>query len=247
MADTAPPRVVLITGAGGGIGRAIGARFSADGDLVVLGDVSESHVKRLESDFPGALALRLDVTDQTSVANALNTIQGVYGQLDVLVNNAGVLRTTRAVDISLDEWHLVLEVNLTGAFICSRAAYPLLGRSTFGRIINMSSTAGKSTSTVGGVHYTAAKAGLLGLTRHMAREFAVMGITVNAVCPGLIDTEMVSDSIGTDRSAAYANSFPIPRLGRPGEVADLVAFLASESAGYITGASMDINGGDLTI
>ena len=117
----------------------------------------------------------------------------------------------------------------------------------WGRIVNLSSTAGKSVSTVGGAHYTAAKAGVLGFTRHLAKEVASDGITVNAVCPGLIDTEMVRSTIDEERTRQYADSFPIARLGRPEEVAELIAFLASDKAAYITGASLDINGGDLTI
>ena len=117
----------------------------------------------------------------------------------------------------------------------------------WGRIVNFSSTAGKSTSTVGGAHYTAAKAGILGFTRHLSREAAPFGITVNSVCPGLIDTEMVRSTISEDRAKFYTDSFPISRMGDPTEVAELVAFLASDKAAYITGASLDINGGDLTI
>ena len=117
----------------------------------------------------------------------------------------------------------------------------------WGRIVNFSSTAGKSVSTVGGAHYTAAKAGILGFTRHLASEVARYGITVNAVCPGLVDTEMVRSTISDSRAQAYAAGFPIARLGEPREVAELVAFLASDRAAYITGASLDINGGDLMI
>ena len=117
----------------------------------------------------------------------------------------------------------------------------------WGRIVDFSSTAGKNISTVGGAHYTAAKAGILGFTRHLAKEVASDGITVNAVCPGLIDTEMIRATIDEERTQAYAQSFPISRLGEPSEVAELVAFLASDRAAYITGASLDINGGDLMI
>ena len=117
----------------------------------------------------------------------------------------------------------------------------------WGRIVNFSSTAGKNVSTVGGAHYTAAKAGVLGFTRHLAKEVAAYGITVNAVCPGLIDTEMVRAVVSPERADAYARGFPIERLGEPEEVAELVAFLASDRASYITGASLDINGGDLMI
>ena len=117
----------------------------------------------------------------------------------------------------------------------------------WGRIVNFSSTAGKNVSTVGGAHYTAAQAGILGFTRHLAKEVAQHGITVNSVCPGRIDTEMVRSTITDERVKAYAEGFPISRLGEPSEVAELVAFLASHRAAYITGASMDINGGDLMI
>ena len=134
-----------------------------------------------------------------------------------------------------------------GTYLCSRAVLPAMQKAGWGRIVNFSSTAGKNISTVGGAHYTAAKAGILGFTRHLAKEVARNGITVNSVCPGLIDTEMVRETISDERTKAYAESFPIPRLGEPDEVAELVAFLASDRAAYITGASLDINGGDLMI
>ena len=117
----------------------------------------------------------------------------------------------------------------------------------WGRIVNFSSTAGKNVSTVGGAHYTSAKAGILGFTRHLAKESADYGITVNSVCPGLIDTEMVNSTISEEKKEQYASSFPIQRLGQVREVADLVGFLVSDKAAYITGASLDINGGDLMI
>ena len=151
------------------------------------------------------------------------------------------------IDIEEDEWDWVIAVNLKGTYLCSRAVLPAMRKEGWGRIVNFSSTAGKSTSTVGGAHYTAAKAGVLGFTRHLAREAAAYGITVNAVCPGLIDTEMVRGTIPDEKARAYAASFPIQRMGEPSEVAELVAFLASDRAAYITGASLDINGGDLTI
>jgi 3-oxoacyl-[acyl-carrier protein] reductase len=170
-----------------------------------------------------------------------------FGGVDILVNNAGVLRPTKVIDIPEEEWDFVVDVNLKGTFLCSQAVLSTMQKAGWGRIINFSSTAGKNVSTVGGAHYTAAKAGILGFTRHLAKEVARDGITVNAVCPGLIDTEMVRATISDERVRAYAESFPIPRLGRPEEVAELVAFLASEQAAYITGASLDINGGDLMI
>ena len=170
-----------------------------------------------------------------------------YGSVDILVNNAGVLRPTPIVDITLAEWEFVIKGNLTSTFLCTKKVIPAMKKNNWGRIINFSSTAGKNISTVGGAHYTAAKAAILGLTRHTAKEVARFGITVNALCPGLINTEMVRATISDESVDQYANSFPIQRLGEPEEVAELVMFLASEKASYITGASLDINGGDLMI
>ena len=159
----------------------------------------------------------------------------------------GVLAPTKFEDIPESEWDAVIDVNLKGTFLCCQAVLSVMRDKGHGRIVNFSSTAGKNVSTVGGAHYTAAKAGILGLTRHLAVEVASDGITVNAVCPGLIDTEMVTEMIDAERQRAYVESFPIKRLGTPEEVADLVAFLVSDKAGYITGAAYDINGGDLMI
>ena len=169
------------------------------------------------------------------------------GSIHVLINNAGVLRPTKVIDISEDEWDWIISVNLKGTFLFSQAVLAHMRKQAWGRIINFSSTAGKNVSTVGGAHYTAAKAGILGLTRHLAKEESSFGITVNAVCPGLIDTEMVRDTIKENDIKKYIDSFPIKRLGTPNEVASLVGFLVSEESGYITGASFDINGGDLMV
>ena len=170
-----------------------------------------------------------------------------WGRIDILANCAGVLRPTSLANIPEEEWDFVVDVNLKGTFLASQAVLPAMTARRWGRIVNISSTAGKSVSTLGGAHYTAAKAGVLGLTRHLSREVARHGITVNAVCPGLIDTEMVRATIAADAVQRYAASFPVARLGQPEEVASLVAFLASDDAAYITGASLDINGGDLTV
>jgi 3-oxoacyl-[acyl-carrier protein] reductase len=170
-----------------------------------------------------------------------------FGAVHILVNNAGILMPTRFLAIPEAEWDRVVAVSMKGTFLCSQAVLPSMKAAGWGRIVNFSSTAGKSVSTLGGAHYTAAKAGVLGLTRATAKEFAGDGITVNAVCPGLIDTEMVRATVDAERIRAYEASFPIPRLGRPEEVAELVAFLCSDRAAYITGAALDITGGDLMV
>jgi 3-oxoacyl-[acyl-carrier protein] reductase len=168
-----------------------------------------------------------------------------FGRVDVLVNNAALPLTTRFEQIGAEEWRRALEVNLTAPFLLIQAAVPHMKAQGYGRVVNISSTAGRMVSTLGGAHYTASKTGLLGLTRAAAKELGKYGITVNAVCPGMIDTELTRESASPERLASLAQGFPVPRLGTAREVADLVCFAASEEAGYITGASLDINGGDL--
>ena len=169
-----------------------------------------------------------------------------FGTIDILVNNAGILFPTKIDEITKDEWDRVLNVNLNGVFLCTKAVLRVMKEKGFGRIVNMSSSAGRSVSTVGGAHYTTSKAAMLGFTRAVAKEVAPFGITVNAVCPGLIDTEMVRLECSPERIADYVKNFPISRIGTSEEVAKLVLFLVT-GAGYITGASIDINGGDLMI
>jgi 3-oxoacyl-[acyl-carrier protein] reductase len=245
-------RTVIVTGASRGMGAAIAAVLRDRGATVVVNDLGpglDDAAGRLR-ELPGAggvIAHAADVTDGAAVADLVGRAIAETGRVDVLVNNAGVLRPTPVIDIPEDEWDFVVGVNLKGTFLCSQAVLRPMRAARWGRIINLSSTAGKNVSTVGGAHYTAAKAAVLGFTRHLAKEEAGHGITVNAVCPGLIDTDMVRSTISADKQAAYAASFPISRLGRPEEVGELVAFLASDRAAYITGASLDINGGDLMI
>ena len=244
-------KVAIVTGAGQGMGYAVAHRLAAAGASVVVNDVNAAAAERtadsLRSAGHAASAVPGDVASSEDVCGIVEATLDRYGSIHILINNAGVLRPTAVIDIEEAEWDLVVNVNLKGTYLCSRAVLPAMRAAGWGRIVNFSSTAGKNVSTVGGAHYTAAKAGVLGFTRHLAKEAAPYGITVNAVCPGLIDTEMVRATISDEQTSAYAASFPIARLGAPEEVAELVVFLASDRAAYITGASLDINGGDLMI
>lgn len=241
----------LITGAGGDIGRAIAVALAGDDRTVVVADIDDEGAKRSAEDVRAAggraMEAHLDVTSAAEVRSLVERISLEIGATTVLVNCAGNLRPTPVTDIPEAEWDSILDVNLKGTFLCSQAVIPAMAAHGWGRIINLSSTAGKNISTVGGAHYTAAKAGVLGFTRHLASEVAADGITVNAVCPGLIETQMIHSTITADRMADYAASFPIARLGTPQEVAALVRFLITADAAYITGASLDINGGDLMV
>lgn len=241
----------LVTGAGRGMGRAIAAALASQGATVFVNDVRDellddtvSALSKLGARVERASA---DITQAAAVAGMFQSIEKRGHTVDIVVNNAGILYGTPARDISFEEWSRVIAVNLTGTFLVSQASLgPMMGK-RWGRIINMSSTAGKNVSTIGGLHYTASKAGMLGVTRHLAKEVAAFGITVNAICPGLIDTDMVRETISKSDIARYEASFPIKRLGQPSEVASVATFLCKDESSYITGASIDVNGGDLMI
>lgn len=244
-------RVAIVTGAGRGIGRAIAQKLAKAGARVVVSDIQDKNAqntaKMLDEKFGPSIACRVDVSDERSVEFLIEKTVRAFGQVDFMVNNAGIMFRTRILDLSAEEWEQVIKVNLTGPFLCVKAVLPEMKKKRFGRIINISSSAGRSVSTLGGVHYTASKAGLLGLTRAVAKEVAPFGITVNAVCPGLIETGMVRKTTSKKELEGFIESFPIQRTGKPEEVGDLVVFLCSDKASYITGASLDINGGDLMI
>ena len=249
--DLLVDRTALVTGAAQGMGRAIALRLARSGANVVINDLENDMLSETEEALSelGSNTMRAaaDVTDASAVNEMFDRARNVFGSVDILVNNAGVLRPTSFLEISESEWDWVVGVNLTATFLCTQVAVSGMVEKGWGRVVNMSSTAGKSVSTIGGVHYTTAKTAILGLTRGVAKEVASFGVTVNAICPGLFDTDMTRRTISTEQANDYAQSFPIPRLGLPGEVAELVAFLASDNAAYITGTAVDINGGDLMV
>ena len=248
MKDDFSGKVAIVTGGGQGMGRAVTQHFVEAGARVIVNDKNAAAAAKVADALgDSALAAPGDVTVKSDVDRVVRAAADSFGAVDILVNNAGILFSTTLADMEEDEWDLVIDINMKGTYLFSRAVLPHMKQAGWGRIVNFASTAGKAVSTLGGPHYTAAKAGILGLTRATAKEFAPFGITVNAVCPGLVNTEMVQQNVTPDRLEAYLQSFPISRICEPWEVAELVAFLASDRAAYITGASLDINGGDLMI
>jgi NAD(P)-dependent dehydrogenase (short-subunit alcohol dehydrogenase family) len=244
-------RSIIVTGAGQGIGRAIAERFARDGGSVVVADVRGDNVREvadaLTSEGHRAIAVQVDVTDAVQVKAMVDRAIEAFGGVDVLVNNAGVLRQSKIMQITPDEWDLVMAVNVKGVFLCSQAVHDSMVARGGGRIVHMASLAGRATSTLGGAHYSTSKAAVLGLMRHMAREWARDGITSNAVCPGMVDTPMARGGADASRMAEIVAGIPLGRLAEPAEIANLICFLASDEAAYITGASVDIHGGEMII
>ncbi|HXD24155.1 MAG TPA: glucose 1-dehydrogenase [Gemmatimonadaceae bacterium] len=239
-------RVAIVTGAARGLGRAAAARLYERGASVAVNvrDIDRAEeVARSLGDR--ALAVPGDVAAAGKPEEIARRTLERFGRIDVLVNNAALAQTTRFPELDADEWREALEVNLTAPFLLIKAVLPAMQAQNYGRIVNISSSAGRMVSTLGGAHYTASKTGLLGLTRAAAKELGKFGVTVNAVCPGMIDTELTRESASDALLERLAAGYPVPRLGTSLEVADLICFAASEAAGYITGASFDINGGDL--
>lgn len=245
-------KAVIITGAARGMGKACAIAFANAGAQVALLDVDSDALDRNVSEIQErggvARAFICDVTDAGAVRDVIHSVQESYGSVDVLVNNAGILRTTTPLEqISEAEWDQVLDVNLKGMFLVTRTVLPIMREQGSGKIINMSSSAGRSTSELGGAHYTVSKTAVLGLTRHLAREYGQYGINVYSVCPGLVDTPMVREQAKPEVLDHWQQQIPLGRLAEPEEAADLVLFLASDSAKYITGATIDFNGGSLLI
>lgn len=242
-------KVAVVTGAAQGMGRAVAERFASEGASLVIVDVRAEGLHALASSLGDRAAeTRIQVADIASadqVAGLVETVVTRLGRIDVLVNAAGILHSTRFDEMSVEEWDRVIGINLRGTFLLMRAVYPHMKACGRGSIVNFSSTAGLTVSTLGGAHYTASKHGVMGLTKALAKEGGPFGVRVNAVCPGLIDTEMVRTTIPPDRIRRYEAGFPIGRLGTPNEVAELVLFLATERSAYITGAALNISGGDL--
>lgn len=249
--DHASDRGALVTGAARGLGRAIAHRLGSLGHPLVLIDVDPAVEKTAASlrDAHGidALALRLDIADEHAVSGLPARLGDRWKRLAILVNNAGISpkhqgRKRPVESMPLAEWQRVLDVNLTGAFLMTRACIPALGARGWGRIVMITSQAARTRTIVPGAHYQASKAGLTALARVLAAELADRGVTVNCVAPGRIESEMTG-AIDPATNAQIAATIPAARMGRPDEVAATVAFLVTDGAAYLTGASIDVNGG----
>jgi NAD(P)-dependent dehydrogenase (short-subunit alcohol dehydrogenase family) len=239
-------RVAIVTGAARGLGRAAAARLHERGASVAINVRDAARAEEVVAALGDrALAVPGDITAAGMPEEIVRRTLERFGRLDILVNNAALATSTRITELTADEWRRALEVNMTAPFLLTKAALPTMRAQQYGRIINISSSAGRMVSTLGGAHYTASKTGLLGFTRAAAKELGKFGITVNAICPGMIDTELTHEYASSELLDKLAAGYPVPRLGTALEVADLICFAASEAAGYITGTSLDINGGDL--
>ena len=236
----------LVTGASRGIGKAVAIRLADEGARVAVNynqseDEASSVVSEITSQGGVAIAIRGDVSSPQASQEVVDQAVAGLGGLDILVNNAGITRDGLMMRMSEEDWDAGLDTNLKGAFLCSKAAIRHMIRQRTGQIINMSSIVGMS-GNVGQANYASAKAGLIGLTKSMAREVASRGIRVNALAPGFVSTQMV-DSINTDLQSAILERIPLGRFGQPEDVAAAVAFLASPDSSYITGQVLVIDGG----
>lgn len=236
-------RVALVTGAAQGIGRAIARALGAAGAKVALCDVVEQANEAVAEAGEGACYLRCDVTDRAQVDAAVRSVVEGLGGLHILVNNAGIAIDGLLLRAKPEDWDRVLGVNLDGAFNCTRAAAKhLLKAREAGRIVFISSVVGEQGNT-GQVAYSASKAALLGVTKSLAQELAARGVTVNAVSPGFIETQMTRDHVQGERREQLLRAIPLGRIGAPEDIAAAVRFLCSPAAGYITGQVLRVNGG----
>ncbi|MER7011956.1 3-oxoacyl-ACP reductase FabG [Saccharopolyspora sp. NPDC000359] len=235
-------KVVVITGGAKGIGFAIAENFAAQGAKVVLADIDGDHAARSAEALGGtALGVACDVTDPAAVQAAVAAATGEFGSLDVMVNNAGITRDATMRRMPLDDFEVVLDVHVKGAWLGTRAAAAVMREQGSGSIVNISSISGK-VGMVGQTNYSAAKAGIVGLTKAAAKEVAHKGVRVNAVQPGLIRTDMTA-ALREDVWNAKLQEIPMQRAGEPAEVANVVLFLASDLSSYMTGCVLEITGG----
>ncbi|STX50480.1 acetyoacetyl CoA reductase [Legionella busanensis] len=245
-------KVVIITGAGRGIGCQAAINFAQNGANLVLNDIDSSRLKQtveVISPFdPSFVEAPGNVANSADCNKIINLALEKFNRIDILINNAAIAPLTRPLELIDDaEWNDTICIDLNSVFYCMRAVLPHMKLNKYGKIINVSSSAGRSISTFAGAHYTAAKAGILGLTRHAAFEYAPYNININAIAPGTIDTELLRDSATLEKINMESEKIPMRRLGTTDDIYNLISFLASDQSSYINGATIDINGADLLL
>lgn len=238
-------KTALITGSARGIGKTIANRLAANGARVIISDVmvdvAENTVKEFISNGFEAHFIKADVSNADDVKNLIKEAVEIYQTLDIVVNNAGITRDTLMIRMSEMDWDLVIDINLKGAFLVTQAAAKVMMKQRSGRILNISSVVGQN-GNAGQANYSASKAGLIGLTKTAARELASRGITVNAIAPGFIESEM-TDSLSQEVRDEFIKATPLKRFGKQEDIAAAAAFLLSDDASYITGQVLAVNGG----
>jgi 3-oxoacyl-[acyl-carrier protein] reductase len=239
-------KVALVTGAGQGLGKAIAESLAQKGACVALADIQSDKVRLVAAAIAQAggkaLSVEADVSKVADIRRMVRAAVDGFGGLDILVNNAGILHQTPIEDITEEEWDRIMAVNLKSVFFSIQQALPFMKEKKGGRIISISSLAGRMGGYANGVAYSASKAGIIGLTRAVARRVADFGITVNALAPGTTETDIIK-GLSPGQIDMLKQTIPLKRLGRPDNVSELVAFLCSEAADFITGAVIDVNGG----
>lgn len=235
-------KIALVTGASRGIGRAIAEKLVACGATVIGTATTEKGAEAISQYLDqNGKGLALNVTDEASIESVISTVKAEFGDIDILVNNAGITRDNLLMRMKEDEWQDILDTNLTSVFRLSKALMRTMMKKRYGRIITIGSVVG-TMGNAGQANYAAAKAGLIGFSKSLAREVASRGITVNVVAPGFIETDMTA-ALTDEQKALTLAQVPVGRLGQPTEIANAVAFLASDEASYITGETLHVNGG----